>query len=252
MSSRSLFRSSASFTLIELLVVVAVIALLAALLLPALQNAREQGKRAACMSNQRQVGMALLVMGDDTDGWLDGYTSGSHTNNPEMKAWDSDVGRYLGGTRLTYPRWTGGIGCPGMVAEDVRGPYAANIFFVSYASYTDGYGSRHNIAEVRRPDLNFLVSECWYPTCNNNPYQYDHTVAGLNGVVARHQRKGLNFFFLDGHSEWLKARGGFYAAYNTDALSDWWKWGDLKGIPYPYNVAWMNNYPYPYTVLYGQ
>lgn len=47
-----------AFTLIELLVVVAIIALLIAILLPALQSAKEQGKRAKCLANMRQIGVA--------------------------------------------------------------------------------------------------------------------------------------------------------------------------------------------------
>ncbi|MBM4043858.1 MAG: DUF1559 domain-containing protein [Planctomycetes bacterium] len=55
----------AGFTLIELLVVIAIIAVLAALLLPALQSARERGRRAKCMSNLRQIGMAIQMYMDN-------------------------------------------------------------------------------------------------------------------------------------------------------------------------------------------
>jgi prepilin-type N-terminal cleavage/methylation domain-containing protein len=58
-----------AFTLIELLVVITIIAILAAMLLPALQNTRERSKRAVCTSNLRQIALAFgLYMGDY--GWL--------------------------------------------------------------------------------------------------------------------------------------------------------------------------------------
>ena len=58
------------FTLIELLVVTAIIAVLAALLMPALTSARERGRRATCLSNQRQIFVGSQVYVSDFDNWL--------------------------------------------------------------------------------------------------------------------------------------------------------------------------------------
>jgi len=56
------------FTLIELLVVIAIIAILMAILMPALQRAREQGKRVSCLSNLKQLQLAWYMYADDFDG----------------------------------------------------------------------------------------------------------------------------------------------------------------------------------------
>jgi len=81
------------FTLIELLVVIAIIAILMAILMPALHRAREQGRRAKCLGNLRQLGLAWTMYADENDDKIvngaAGYgppynTSFGHANE---KAW---------------------------------------------------------------------------------------------------------------------------------------------------------------------
>lgn len=63
-------RSRRAFSLIELLVVIGIIAILLALLMPALRRARIQAQTIACLSNQRQIGIAMMIYANENRGWL--------------------------------------------------------------------------------------------------------------------------------------------------------------------------------------
>jgi prepilin-type processing-associated H-X9-DG protein/prepilin-type N-terminal cleavage/methylation domain-containing protein len=136
-------RNGRSFTLIELLVVVAIIALLISILLPALGAARAQGKAVVCLSNLKQLGMALYYYGQDFNEQPPPnrpypYPGGPYCGTaPDYR--DSDwwyythmIPKYVPGnvTSGTSGAFSGVVRCP--AEGDVGRAYAMNVFACNY------------------------------------------------------------------------------------------------------------------------
>lgn len=126
-------RGNHSFTLIELLVVVAIIAILASLLLPALQRARQQALSAACAGNQRQLFAQHFLYGED---WGGSVVITQRNNGSDVVSW----GLYMTGNQgvrstrfvngpVYVPVGDGILGCPAMphYAKDRAGQRFANV-----------------------------------------------------------------------------------------------------------------------------
>src|SRR5690348_8324158 len=104
--------SRSGFTLIELLVVIAVIAILAAILFPVFAQAREKARQATCLSNQKQIALALSMYAQDFDETYP-FVVALDANTSQAIEWDDLLTPYIKTGTVS-----GVLSCPSAPSRD--------------------------------------------------------------------------------------------------------------------------------------
>ena len=218
------------FTLIELLIVIAIIAILAAMLMPALQSARERARRISCLGNCKQFSIAFAAYGMDNQDYLvptERYTDTA--GNKLGFSWR--VFPYLTGRSVT---WHSSGGIDGRKAGSVFYCPSAikNVMAESRRIYDTsiGYGGNYTLdkavkdSQVKTPSgkiqaVEKYYSDAWYVEGRkrNNPKQYrpalrhstnmpvseaGKVTSEISGILYSASNRGIcNTIFVDGHVE---------------------------------------------------
>ncbi|MBR2372845.1 MAG: prepilin-type N-terminal cleavage/methylation domain-containing protein [Lentisphaeria bacterium] len=206
------------FTLIELLVVIAIIAILAAMLLPALQQARERGRSSTCLNNIKQFGFAINVYCDNNNDKLPTYSSNAPDSGGKKAYWSAFQGSALSGTLGTGSGYcVGGVNVNSEYQERHRHPLACPSMRGTECTYTPNqftpsYGMNGNIADCQYASLPGHVSRARFlAPGKTNVFGESRTVAFQNGfttgkttslsstVMTRHNGNA-NVVFMDAHA----------------------------------------------------
>ena len=192
--------SRRGFTLIELLVVIAIIAILAAILFPVFAKAREKARQSSCLSNVKQLGLALLQYVQDYDETLPvgqevswsptAGQSGFFGNGiqPYIKNWQIFICPSVTGYSNTWRNI-------GTLAASYGYNLLLNTNSGSKMAAFPNSAETLTLVDARNPWLDSYASV--YDRCGDGDY---------GGTTVWHN-DGVNVGFLDGHAKWSKLGG---------------------------------------------
>ena len=237
-----------AFSLIELLVVIAVILLLARILMPALEKARDVAHQAQCASNLHQLGVAFMTYGADyrhfpgicNDNYPQGETDWVHyasssavycapKSNPDpLKR--SAIGNYANSS--DRPCRQSVFTCPMDEANTLGISYDMNANIAHLQDY-HGAGGPINVSRIQHPSETYLLIE---PSVHTTA---DRAMACTGQTIADWHNGGANSLYCDGHVKWaLKGTNTTPGTLMYD-VNNCKGWGPSNILDGPDAVLWV-------------
>jgi prepilin-type N-terminal cleavage/methylation domain-containing protein/prepilin-type processing-associated H-X9-DG protein len=213
------------FTLIELLVVVAIIAVLVAMLLPALGTARESARKVVCASNLSQVGKAQVTYANDNHEWITWcweLVNGTKVARSSLGSWvETDgsygigqlVGKPIGSSAVNYLPDAEALMCPNdfnrAPYRKVKGGWAPYYMdnlpdYCAYVSYTFCYRKGDETISwwLKLPCRDKLTVED--PSKTSILFDQGYPKSSPLGVTNyMYHKDGWNILYMDGHAKFL-------------------------------------------------
>jgi prepilin-type N-terminal cleavage/methylation domain-containing protein/prepilin-type processing-associated H-X9-DG protein len=219
-TSRS--KQSRGFTLIELLVVIAIIAILAAILFPVFQKVRENARRTACLSNEKQLGLAVVQYTQDYDERMPSVASGDATKGSgKLGGWMYYIN--FGGTPgplafdptqgsvYTYIKSKGVYVCPDDSTGQTTGDsYAISSCVAGLVRDANGIEAGKSLSAFDNSSGTLLFCEEGSGnssvSTNDAYFLNDQSAVAINATpgdsISFRHNGGSNMLFIDGHAKY--------------------------------------------------